>query len=344
MRIAARCRRRGTARGHPRALPRAPSCPRPFPARVRLCKCWRCGSSTAPCIFEQALLFPVSCQIITFGVQGSSALRRTKLKLELVELHRRNTVFPGDARAACGQTPTAAEIRVPAWCWCDPGMLHRAAVLPRAHSVHGQQPQCASLWVGTARGPQVGWWQCDLCHPSPLCCGVMLQPGHSVEMGSLWFSALLSVISESRCCCWGCIRDFLWSSPGGDKDVWGLGGPHLDLVGSSGCQGWVLRHQVPSCAQALQPPQGGGMGNAGAAFCLPSQRAGSVCSPSPKPYMGPELVAVPGPGCEDKLCHQGYQLSCILLQRGSVLGPVLVPSLPGRQQEPHGPPPVPCGC
>lgn len=43
-------------------------------------------------------------------------------------------------------------------------------------------------------------------------------------------------------------------------------------------------------------------------------------------------------GCEFKLCQQGYQLGCILLQRGSVLGPVLVPSLPGGQQEPHRPP------
>lgn len=139
--IAARCQCRGTARGHPRALPRAPSCSRPFPARVKLCKCWLCGSSTASCIFEQALLFPVSCQIIAFGIQGSSALRRTKLKLELVELRWRNTVFPGDARAACGQTPTAAESRVLVCSWCDPGM-------PPCAGLPGAQTACVDSSPG----------------------------------------------------------------------------------------------------------------------------------------------------------------------------------------------------
>lgn len=59
--------------------------------------------------------------------------------------------------------------------------------------------------------------------------------------------------------------------------------------------------------------------------------------------MGPGLAAMPGLGCEVKLHHQGYKLGSILLQCGSVLGPVLGLSLPGGQQEPHGPPPVPCG-
>lgn len=57
------------------------------------------------CVFKQTLLFPVSCQIIAFGIQGSSASRRTKLKLELIE---QNIVFPGDTRAARGQAPAAA--------------------------------------------------------------------------------------------------------------------------------------------------------------------------------------------------------------------------------------------
>lgn len=51
--------------------------------------------------FKQMLLFPVSCQIILFGIQGS---RRTRLKLELIE---QNTAFPGNARAAHSQAPTA---------------------------------------------------------------------------------------------------------------------------------------------------------------------------------------------------------------------------------------------
>lgn len=56
------------------------------------------------CVFKQMLLFPVSCQIIAFGIQGSSASRRTKLKLELIE---QDFVFSGNARAAHGQAPTA---------------------------------------------------------------------------------------------------------------------------------------------------------------------------------------------------------------------------------------------
>lgn len=62
------------------------------------------------CIFKQTLLFPVSCQIIAFGIQGSSTSRRTKLKLELIE---QNIVFPGDARAAHGQAPMAAVVGRP---------------------------------------------------------------------------------------------------------------------------------------------------------------------------------------------------------------------------------------
>lgn len=56
------------------------------------------------CVFKRTLLFPVSCQIIAFGIQGSSASRRTKLNLELIE---QNIVFPGDVRAARGQAPMA---------------------------------------------------------------------------------------------------------------------------------------------------------------------------------------------------------------------------------------------
>lgn len=56
------------------------------------------------CIFKQMLLFPVSCQIIAFGIQGSSTSRGTKLKLELIE---QDIVFLGDARAARSQAPMA---------------------------------------------------------------------------------------------------------------------------------------------------------------------------------------------------------------------------------------------
>lgn len=56
-------------------------------------------------VFKQTPLFPVSCQIIVFGIQGSSALRRTKLKLELME---QNIVFLGGVRrVAHGRAPTA---------------------------------------------------------------------------------------------------------------------------------------------------------------------------------------------------------------------------------------------
>ena len=79
-----------------------PSRPR---SREGLRRRWRCRSSAAShAFFQQTLLFPVSCQIIAFGIQGSVASRRTKLKLELTE---QNIVFPGNARAARGQAPTA---------------------------------------------------------------------------------------------------------------------------------------------------------------------------------------------------------------------------------------------
>lgn len=78
----------------------------PFPVHVQGCA--SAGTAAAPwprvCVFKQTPLFPVSCQIIVFGIQGSSTLRRTKLKLELIE---QNIVFPGGVRAADGRAPTA---------------------------------------------------------------------------------------------------------------------------------------------------------------------------------------------------------------------------------------------
>lgn len=66
------------------------------------------------CVFKQTLLFPVSCQIIAFGIQGFSVSRRTKLKLELIE---QNIVFLGDVRAAHGQAPTAVVAVRPGMIW-----------------------------------------------------------------------------------------------------------------------------------------------------------------------------------------------------------------------------------
>lgn len=79
-----------------------------------------------------------------------------------------------------------------------------------------------------------------------------------------------------------------------------LGGPHLDLVCRSGCQGWELWHRVPSCAAGTATlPEVVEWGDSSlempdAAFCLLSRRAGSACSPSPKPCEGPGLVVMPG--------------------------------------------------
>lgn len=56
----------------------------------------------------------MSCQIIAFGIQGFSASRRTKLKLELIE---QNIVFLGDARAAHGQASTAVVAGRPGMIW-----------------------------------------------------------------------------------------------------------------------------------------------------------------------------------------------------------------------------------
>lgn len=116
-------------------------------------------------VFKQASPFPVSCQIIALGIQGSSASRRTKLKLELVELLRRNIVFPGDARAAHGQAPTAAVLgraSTPPWSRCDPQGTRPCWAAPGHKSL-------GSLQVGAVQGLRVGQGQRGLCCPQPLC-------------------------------------------------------------------------------------------------------------------------------------------------------------------------------
>lgn len=134
------------------------------------------------CVFKQTLLFPVSCQIIAFGIQGFSASRRTKLKLELIE---QNIVFLGDARAAhgpsfhgCGRREARHDLGVIPTAPCC-GLAPCLAGQPLGTSAWGCWLQRESLGPGTAKELCGGWASaCSLavaqvasvapCHCAPL--------------------------------------------------------------------------------------------------------------------------------------------------------------------------------
>lgn len=237
-------------------------------------------------VFKQASPFPVSCQIIALGIQGSSASRRTKLKLELVELLRRNIVFPGDVRAAHGQAPTAAvsgRASTPPWSRCDPQGTRPCWAAPGHKSL-------GSLQVGAVQGPRVGQGQRGLFCPQPLCpwgafCApARAQPWLAAQAGSfrqrtaapLRGSAQI-LEAAATAASGGCVRSFLQSTPRGMGMCGAVGGPHSNPTGTGVPGLGELRHlgaREPArtrhppasalpAAQMLRPPRGGRMGLSG---------------------------------------------------------------------------------
>lgn len=141
-------------------------------------------------------------------------------------------------------------------------------------SVRGHQPRCASLYLEQHRARR--WAGGSVTSATPLLCaaGLCSSLGTAVArhgdglalvfciaLCDLWELLLLGLhyglLMELTRRGWGCLG--LWMA---------LGGPHLDLVVKSGCQGWELWHRMPSCAPGTATlPEVVGWGDSSLEIC-----------------------------------------------------------------------------